>query len=159
MCECVRSDSGSGNRLVTTPSEHDRTLKEAIRCPIYYKNTVVGGRLCHPPITDTVDTTLLGSYSTTGPHGLHQYRVYDRIRGIEEISQLVQTQSSSEVTARRRAALESAERQRHAEHFRNYPPARPCRVPRTTPQAGVPIAPVSACNLGNQRVDYSNPRR
>lgn len=160
LCSSCRRGAPHGTRLVTTPSEHDRTLHEAIRCPIIYKNTMIGGQCktaaeLHKP----VDLTLLQSYSTTRPHGLYQYRVYDRIRGIEEISQVVRTQSSSEVTARFRASIETSERRRHSEHFRNYPPPPPCRVPRTTPQPGVPIAPTSPCNLGNQRVDYSNPRR
>lgn len=161
MCPQCHRGAPHGTCLVTTPSEHDRTLHEAIRCPAIYKNTTLGGH-CGPTAAEPhkpVDLTLLQSYSTSRPHGLYQYRVYDRIRGIEEISQVVRTQSSSEVTARRRASLESFSRRRHAEHFRSYPLPPPCRVPRTTPQAGVPIAPTTPCNLGNQRVDYSNPRR
>jgi hypothetical protein len=159
-CATCRSGPPHGTRRVTTPSEHHRILRETIRCPVYYKNTTLGGQcgLIQAEHHKPANLTLLESYSTTAPHGLHQYRVYDRIRGIEEISQVVRTQSSSEVTARRRAALESATHHRHAEHFRRQPPPPPCRTPRTTPQPGVPIAPAPPCNLGNQRVDYSNPR-
>lgn len=150
-----------GTRTMTTPSEHHRILERAIKCPSIYKNTTLGGRcgLIIGEHHEPVDITLLESYSTTAPHGLYQYRVFDRIRGIEEITQLVRTQSSSEVTSRRREALERITHRRHAEHFRKYPAPPPCRVPRTLPQPGVPIAPDPPCNLGNQRVDYSNPRR
>ena len=67
--------------------------------------------------------------------------------------------SASEVTARRRAGIEAAARsRRHAEHFRAEIPPPPCREVRRGPQPGVPIAPDPPCNIGNQRVDYSNPR-
>lgn len=144
-------------------SEHDRILREAVRCPIYYKNLDTGGKCrhllknIHAPVS--AGTLLSSPYSTTSPHGLHIYRVSDRIRGIEEISQLVRGASASEVTARRRASIEAAARsRRHAEHFRAEIPPPPCREVRRGPQPGVPIAPDPPCNIGNQRVDYSNPR-
>jgi hypothetical protein len=155
ICPDCRRDPPHGTRKFTTPSESDRTLKEAVRCPIYYKNTAIGG-LCGG--TAALDMGLLEIQSTTAPYGLHQYRRYDRIRGIEEIARVVRTQSSSEVTGRRRATIEASGR-RHAEHFRNHPPPPPCREIRSGPQAGVPIAPTTPCSLGTQRVDYSNPRR
>jgi hypothetical protein len=162
VCPECRKDKPHGTRLLTTPTETTRTLKKAVRCPIYYKSTVIGGHCgllaaaAHRP----ANLELLEKGTTTGPYGLHQYRVYDRIRGIDEIAQVVRTPSSSEVLARRRANIINAER-RHAEHFRPVipPPPRLCRVPRTTPQPGVPIAPTTPCILGNQRVDYHNPRR
>jgi hypothetical protein len=157
VCPECRRGQPHGTRAVTTVAESDRTLKEAIRCPIYYKNVVVGG-LCGPTLRESTGLRLLESRSATAPHGLHQYRVYDRIRGIDEIARVVRTQSASEVTARRRVSIQNAA-QRHAEHFRSIPAPPPCRVPRTTPQPGVPIAPTTPCNLGTQRVDYSNPRR
>jgi hypothetical protein len=37
------------------------------------------------------------------------------------------------------------------------PPPPVCRTVQAGPQAGVPTAPQTPCNIGNQRVDYSNP--
>ena len=144
-------------------SESDRVLREVLKCPIYYKNLDIGGK-CHLLNTSlheptSSDILLNYQHSTTPPHGLHIYRVSDRIRGIEEIAHIMRSPSASEVTARRRAGIETAARsQRHAEHFRAVIPPPPCREVRRGPQPGVPIAPQSPCILGNQRVDYSNPR-
>jgi hypothetical protein len=164
MCPQCRSAAPHGTRVVTTPSEHDRVLKELTRCPLYYRNTDTGG-LCagatRPLIYQpaTVSSLLASGASTTPPYGLHRYRIVDRVRGIEDIAVVVRTTSASEVTARRRAAIQASAR-RHAEHFRVHPPPPPrlCRVIQQGPQAGVPIAPQTPCNNGNQRVDYSNPR-
>jgi hypothetical protein len=161
VCPQCRSGAPHGTPAVTTQSELVRTLKEAVRCPIYYKNVAVGG-LCVGPtqaLHRPVELGLLTKHGATAPHGLHQYRIYDRIRGIDEIARVVRTQSASEVTARKRVSVETATA-RHAEHFRLFPPLPPrlCRVPQPAPQPGVPIAPMSACNIGTQAVDYSNPR-
>jgi hypothetical protein len=143
-------------------SEHDRVLREVRRCPLYYMNLDTGGKCSglnatvNQPVN--VTTLLTSQHSTTPPHGLHLFRVSDRIRGIEEIAQLIRGPSASEVTARRRAGIESTARRRHAEHFRAEIPRPPCREVRRGPQPGVPIAPTTPCNLGTQRVDYSNPR-
>jgi hypothetical protein len=155
-CKPLRS------RTITTPSEHDRVLKEVTRCPLYYRNTDTGG-LCTSATVPlvyqpaTASGLLTSGASITSPHGLHRYRIADRVRGIEDIAVNVRTTSASEVTARRRHAIQASSR-RHAEHFRNRPPPPPCRVIQQGPQAGVPIAPQTPCNNGNQRVDYSNPR-
>jgi hypothetical protein len=147
-----------------TVSEHYRIMREVSWCPLYYKNYDIGGK-CSGTITPGLvyDTaTLLDSqHSTTSPHGLYIYRVPERVRGIDEIAQLVRGPSASEVTARRRAGIEAAARKmrRHAEHFRAEIPPPPCREVRRGPQPGVPIAPMPPCNIGNQRVDYINPRR
>lgn len=159
ICPQCRKAAPHGTRVITTPSERDRILREVIRCPLYYRNTETGG-LCGATVHRPTSTgeLLSSGLSTTPPHGLHRYRIPDRIRGIEDIAVVVRTTSASEVTARRRASIQASAR-RHAEHFRNHPPPRPCREVRQGPQPGVPIAPDSPCNLGNQRVDYSNPRR
>lgn len=164
ICPQCRKAAPHGTRVITTPSEHDRILREVTRCPLYYLNTATGG-LCSRATASvnrpaTVEGLLISGASTTPPYGLHLYRVPDRIRGIDDIAVVVRTTSSSEVTARRRASIQ-ASAQRHAEHFRRHPPPPPrlCREIQSGPQAGVPIASDSPCNLGNQRVDYSNPRR
>ena len=162
ICPQCRKAAPHGTRVITTPSEHDRILREVTRCPLYYRNQDTGG-LCggtsaavHRPIS--VGGLLSSGKTSTPPHGVHRYRIPDRIRGIEDIAVVVRTTSASEVTARRRANIQASAR-RHAEHFRAQIPPRPCREIQSRPQAGVPIAPDSPCNLGNQRVDYSNPRR
>jgi len=148
-------------RVVTTPSEHNRIMREVLRCPLYYRNLDTGG-LCNS-VTRTifrpasVGGLFVSQHSTTRPHGVHRYRYMDRVRGIDEIAHVVRGPSASEVTARRRASIEASSR-RHAEHFRVLPPPPVCREIRTLPQAGVPIAPETPCNIGTQTVDYSNPR-
>ena len=148
-----------------TMSEHHRLLQKLTWCPLYYRNYDIGGK-CSGSVpllyeTPSADTLLASQHSTTSPHGLHIYRVADRVRGIEEIAQLVRGPTSSEVTARRRAGIEAAARRarRHSEHFRAEIPRPPCREVRRGPQPGVPLAPIPPCNIGNERVDYSNPRR
>jgi hypothetical protein len=148
-------------RVRSTPSEHDRIMREVLRCPLYYRNLDTGG-LCTSVTRTIFRPATVGilagsSHSTTAPRGVHRYRYMDRVRGIDEIAHIVRGPSASEVTARRRAAIEASAR-RHAEHFRKHPPPPPCRVIQQGPQAGVPIAPDSPCNIGTQRVDYSNPR-
>lgn len=129
------------SRAATTQSEHHRMMQAIIRCPLYYRNSLL------EPIC---------SGSSPQPP-LYEMRQVARINGIDEIAHLVRGTSSSELTARRRSTLVSSAR-RHAEHFRAEPPPPPCREVRRGPQPGVPIAPDPPCNLGNQRVDYSNPR-
>jgi hypothetical protein len=134
-------------------------MREIVACPIYEK-------------TYTIDVVCLDPSSAAGiidaknPYIRYDYRTYDRISGIEEIADTVRGISSSEITARRRRIQEVAATQRtagvtrrHAEHFRVVPPSPPCRIVRTGPQPGVPIAPVTPCNPGTQRVDYSIPQK
>ena len=145
-----------------TQTEATRTITGVTECRLYALNHHTGG-LCgdtaatvHAPATPP----LLGS---TPPHRVHGYRTFARVRGIDEIARFARGPSASEVTARRRANAEhaAATTRRHQEHFRVHPPppARLCIPPRVLPQAGVPLAPVTPCVLGNQRVDYTNPRR
>jgi len=156
----------------TTPGERDRILREVTACEIYYTNQHTGG-LCagqreeiHAPVTlGTTDPVSGKRYTSHPPFRVQQARTMSRIRGIEEIARLVRGPTAGELTARRRLAIESAT-VRHAEHFRAEPPPpqdRQClivggvAVPRyrQRSQAGVPVAPMSPCVPGNQRVDYS----
>jgi hypothetical protein len=65
--------------------------------------------------------------------------------------------SGAELTARIRSRTETsnAALRRHSEHFRANPPPpqRLCPPPR---QPTRPTAPVTPCNIGNQRVDYTS---
>jgi len=148
-----------------TVSERDRILADVTRCPIYRLNQNTGGLCASDATTVHLDlgTISAGVGSTPiaihPPHQLHQLRSHHRIRGIDEITILSRGPSGSEVTARRRANIEASNKslRRHSEHFRLLPPPPPCRLLRTGPQAGVPIAPTTPCVPGNQRVDYSSP--
>lgn len=153
-------------RLLTTIGERDRALRQIAHCPFYFRNPHTGG-ICPNPqdLVHATDRNTSGGgetplLETTQPGRIHQYRTHPRIRGIDEITRLVRSPTAGEVTARRRAAIEAAaaSARRHGEHFRAEIPPPPCRVPITGPQAGVPLAPVTPCNPGFQRVDYSNPR-
>lgn len=129
-------------------SEHHRMMRELVACPLYEK-------------TYTLDIVCDGIVRQN-PYVRYEYRTYDRITGIEEVADTVRGISSSEITTRRRRTQEASEQRsqrRHAEHFRSTPPAPPCRPPQVGPQPGVPIAPVTPCNPGTQRVDYSIPNR
>ena len=146
-------------------SEHQRMMRELIACPLYEK-TYTLDIVCEdvidaskPSATVPPAVALLNSQN---PYVRYEYRTYDRISGIEEIADTVRGISSSEVTARRRRIQEvsvTQSQRRHAEHFRVTPPAPPCRQPQIGPQPGVPIAPVTPCNPGTQRVDYSIPNK
>lgn len=138
-------------------TEHQRMMRSVISCPLYDKTYVID-ILCDDISANCTPTSLL---TCSNPYVLYEYRTYDRISGIEEVADPVRGISSSEITTRRRRIIETAGRsRRHAEHFRARPPPDPrlCRPKRTGPEPGVPIAPTTPCNLGNQRVDYSNPQ-
>ena len=141
-----------------TKTEFERMMDLA-NC-IYYSQNLHTGGLCgnsQDMVNDINPLPLIGG--STPPYALHRYRSHPRMRGIDEYARWVRTLSSSELTARRRyAIIDGHETEiRHKEHFRTFPPAPPCRVPLTGPQAGVPIAPTTPCILGNQRVDYEIP--
>jgi hypothetical protein len=156
----------------TTPSERDRILREVTACELYYTNQHTGG-LCagqregiHAPIALGATDPATGSrFTSHPPHRVQQARTMPRIRGIEEIARLVRGPTAAELTARRRQHIEGSTA-RHAEHFRAtpLPPERlQCTIVggtsvprhRQRSQAGVPVAPITPCVLGNQRVDYS----
>lgn len=145
LCDITTSSQPPPNHA---HSEHHRMMRELTACPLYEK-------------TYTLDIVCDGIVRQN-PYVRYEYRTYDRITGIEEVADTVRGISSSEITTRRRRTQEvSAQRSqgRHAEHFRVTPPAPPCRPPQVGPQPGVPIAPVTPCNPGTQRVDYSIPNK
>lgn len=151
-------------RLVITIGERDRALTEVSRCPVYYRNPHTGA-LCPGQAATHNDTDRHQSNNppaplleTTRPYRIHQYRTHPRIRGIDEITRLVRSTTAGELTARRRAAIESSSA-RHAEHFRAEIPPPPCRPPQRGQQAGVPLAPQTPCIPGLQRVDARIPGR
>jgi BspA type Leucine rich repeat region (6 copies) len=161
-CDIVTS---SQPRATQALSEHQRMMREIIACPMYEKTYTID--IVCEDVTDAAKPSetvppYVALLNSQNPYIRYEYRTYDRISGIEEIADTVRGISSSEITARRRRIQEvsSAEsrQRRHAEHFRATPPPPPCRVPRTGPQPGVPIAPVTPCNPGTQRVDYSIPQ-
>jgi hypothetical protein len=124
-----------------------------VRCPLHFHNRDTGG-LCasqHAAV----------HASEPSPYRRTTARPLSRIRGIEEICRPVRNVAASELTARIRSRTESsnAALRRHSEHYRVLPPPRPCRLFRTGPQPGVPIAPVTPCIIGNQRVDYRPPTK
>lgn len=137
-----------------TKTEFERMMNLA-NC-IFYSQNIHSGGLCSAD-RDTVHVDVEKPF----PHSLHRYRSQPRMRGIDEYSRWVRTLSASELTARRRAAVIEGHQDeiRHKEHFRTIPPppTNVCRIPRTGPQAGIPIAPETPCVLGNQRVDYEIP--
>jgi hypothetical protein len=149
ICQCPAYRPAQDFRTVHHRRESERILREAVRCPLYFQNRDTGA-LCpreHVAVHSQVQS----------PYSLTAQRVFHRIRGIEEICRPVRAVTGTELTARARARAEnsSVTLRRHSEHFRTLPPPRPCRLYQTGPQPGVPIAPVTPCNLGNQRVDYS----
>ena len=150
-CQICRVPTTTAHRI-HTKTEFERMMDLA-NC-IYYSQNIHTGGLCSAD-RDTIYVDVVKPL----PHTLHRYRSQPRMRGIDEYSRWVRTLSSSELTSRRRAAVIEGHQQetRHKEHFRTIPPPPVCRIPRTGPQAGVPIAPVTPCIIGNQRVDYENP--
>lgn len=127
-------------RTLTTPSEHELTLKQAVACPLYVGNKPQP--ICSGPVTITRT-----SRSLVGPTRFHS-----RIRDIADIARVVRTTSSSEYLGRQKTAILSSAA-RGAEHIRKHPPPPPCPVP---PQNN-PAPPIRPCNPGEQRVDFSRP--
>jgi hypothetical protein len=152
-CVCSPIPRAQDFRTVHHQTERNRILREAVRCPLHFHNRDTGG-LCasqHAAV----------HASDPSPYRRTTARPLSRIRGIEEICRPVRNVAASELTARIRSRTESsnAALRRHSEHYRVLPPPRPCRLFRTGPQPGVPIAPITPCIIGNQRVDYSPPTK
>jgi hypothetical protein len=156
FCLCSPRRPAQDFRTVHHRTERERILREAVRCPLHFHNRDTGG-LC------TEQHRGVHHGTATSPYAITRQRPFHRIGGIEEICRPVRGVSGSELTARIRSRTETsnANLRRHSEHFRTLPPppARLCPPPRPVPAPGVPIAPVTPCVLGNQRVDYSAPTK
>jgi hypothetical protein len=145
------------SRETSTVAESDYLLSKLAACPIYHINNDTGGTCINTRAALRPTTrSLVIPVVVSSPSHLHQARSHHRIHGIDEVARLVRSPASSTVTARTRVNLQNFKPSRHSEHFRNRPPLPPCPVPHFK-QPGVPIAPQTPCNPGNQTVDYSNP--
>jgi hypothetical protein len=153
VCLCPVRRPAQEFRTVHHRRESERILREVVRCTLFFQNRDTGA-LC-----PAQHTTVYAPQPS--PYRLEAQRIFHRIHGIEEICRPVRNVSAAEHTARLRALTENsnATLRRHSEHFRTLPPPLPCRLVRTGPQPGVPIAPVTPCILANQRVDYSPPTK
>jgi hypothetical protein len=155
ICLCSPRRPAQDFRTMHHRTERERILREAVRCPLHFHNRDTGG-LCTEQHRGVHGTT-------PSPYAITRQRPFHRIGGIEEICRPVRGVSGSELTARIRSRTETsnANLRRHSEHFRTLPPppARLCPPPRPVPAPGVPIAPVTPCVLGNQRVDYRAPTK
>jgi hypothetical protein len=151
--QCAVRRPSQDFRTVHHRRESDQILSNAVRCPLFYQNRDTGG-LCPNQLKAVYE-------GGTSPYALHAPRLFHRISSIKEVCRPVRGVSGSELTARIRARTDNSNTtlRRHSEHFRTLPPPPPCRLLRTTPQPGVPIAPVTPCILGNQRVDFSSPTK
>ncbi len=152
ICQCPVYRAAQDFRTVHHRRESEQVLRRAVQCPLTYQNRDVAG-LC--PVQ------YVGISQSSSPYALRTERTFSRIQGVHEVCKPARSVAGSELTARIRARTENsnAALSRHSEHFRTLPPPRPCRLYQTGPQPGVPIAPTTPCNLGNQRVDYRSPTK
>lgn len=154
----------------TTPNQLSFILDRAVACPILYVTPVTTFG-CQPTYTEPIPP-LQGSTEATqqglfieggveppqGPAVPNVYRKFPRIGGIDEISKPLMTVAGSAYTARKRAGIVSQSQTRYVQTLLPIVPYPPCLSPRVGPAAGVPIAPNTGCNLGERRVDFSNPK-
>jgi hypothetical protein len=154
--QCCHTPTES--RETSTVSESNYLLSKLSACTIYHTNNDTGGTCGATNVAIGPNVRSLSNPTGTNPppSALQQARSHHRIHGIDELARLVKSPASSTVTARTRVNLQNYKSSRHSEHFRNRPPLPPCPVPHFK-QPGVPIAPQTPCNPGNQTVDYSNP--
>ena len=153
-CGCSKL-SAPPTQLPTALSEHDYTLQKAIRCPILYYNAFATYG-CQPIYTPEVPyLEEPGTEPPQGPGVTNVYRQFARIANLDQISKPLVGRSGDDRTARLRAGIEASAATRYSQTVLPVVPYPPC-IPRG-PQPGVPVAPNSGCNLGNRRVDYSNP--
>ena len=93
-----------------------------------------------------------------GPAVDNVLRKFPRIGGIEEICKPLVGRAASDRTARLRVSILSQSSIRYEQTEIPLVPYPPCPIPRRPgPQPGIPVPPNGPCNLGERRVDYSNP--
>lgn len=162
LMQCCKEKGNYPNPLNShTVGERERILREVVRCPLYYRDGTKESSSCGTRTTLNEETRMPPP-NVTQTQGIHNIRNHQRVRGIEELVRVARSPHASELTTRRRVAIETTTpyRQRHAEHFRLLPPlpASLCRVPATEAPPGVPRKlQLPPCIPGQQRVDYSNP--
>jgi hypothetical protein len=138
----------TGTRVTHHTSESQWLMSHIAKCPFYYDNKDADvANVCPPSL-------LTRAMPTERDH----YRKHPSIRGIQDICRPVRGRSASELTSRLKTTIVRIEKvtTRHGEHIRKHPPPPPCPVPQIK-QPGVPLARITGCNPGNQRVDYSDP--
>lgn len=161
--QCCKEKGTYPNPLNShTVGERERILREVVRCPLYFRNGTSESSFCGSITANEANRMPPPIPQNRSITGTHAVRSHQRVRGIEELVRVARTPHASELTARRRSAIESTApyRQRHAEHFRLLPPlpVSLCRVPATEAPPGVPRKlQLPPCIPGQQRVDYSNP--
>ena len=148
-------------QLGTTRDQTTYTLNVAVRCPILY-NTPFSTFGCQPVYTARIPAPtkeqVPGVEPPQGPAVDNVLRIFPRIGGIEEICKPLVGRSASDRTARLRASILSQSNFRYVQTDIPLIPYPPCPIPRKVgPQPGVPVPPNGPCNLGERRVDYSNP--
>ena len=151
-CECAPQPI---LQQTTTPNQLSFILDRAVACPTLYV-TPVSTYGCQPVYTEAIPP-LTGS-EPQGPAVSNVYRKFPRIGGIDEISKPLVSVAGSSYTARKRAGIVSQSQTRYVQTLLPIVPYPTCLSPRVGPAAGVPIAPNTGCNLGERRVDFSNPK-
>ena len=148
-------------QLGTTRDQTTYILSVAVRCPILY-NTPFSTHGCQPVYTSFIppptEAELPGVEPPQGPAVDNVLRIFPRIGGIDQICKPRVGRAASDRTARLRASILSQSDNRYVQTIIPLVPYPPCPIPRKVgPQPGVPVPPNGPCNLGNRRVDYSNP--
>jgi hypothetical protein len=148
-------------QLGTTRDQTTYTLNLAVRCPIKY-NTPFSTFGCQPVYTNQIpaptEEQVPGVEPPQGPAVDNVLRQFPRIGGIEEICKPLVGRAASDRTARLRVSILSQSNFRYVQTEIPLIPYPPCPIPRRPgPQPGVPVPPNGPCNLGERRVDYSNP--
>lgn len=138
------------NQYGTTQSETNRILGAVTACPIFILNKIppfpcefttspTQGTLVFPRPPPSIAEQQY-PYVTTPPNALYQYRSYQRIRGIDQITRVVRSQSASESTTRRKTAVTYGNVAPTTTFFRKPVPPAPCFV-TPPPLPPYPAAP------------------
>ena len=136
----------------TTPDQLSYLLAKTVNCPILFVTPIT---IYDCQQEYTVPIPAFPGGEVQGPAVAAVLRKFSRISGIDQISKPLATIASSDRTARIRAAIESETDTRFIQTDIPIVPYPACLPP--SPQPGVPIAPISGCNPGTRRVDFSNP--